>query len=460
LLLGTCGLGICGLSGPAAAQVVPDFGGCITYSKPDGESYFAISVKPKRERVDDLPRDVVILFDTSASQTGTVREKSLAAVEFLLLALAPNDRVQLAAADLKAVPMHDGFAAPQSPEMRAGLEKLKARTPLGATDMEAILSWSLEKFPRPQPGEKARPRAVLYLGDAMSRANLLRGPVFQRLINKLVAARVSVSGYVLGSIWDTELIGSVANNTGGSFAVDRAETSAKEYASFLAQTAHGTVLWPVAVQYPERVVEAFPQPPPPLRTDRDTIYFGRGKLDQDFSFSVLYELDGKQARMTWQIDPSPSDDTNGFLVELANLAKKFNGQTLPVVGQAGLAEARRTLNAELQDLLKLATQTLNSGDLPSAEQITRRALKIDPNSPLGNSLLHSVKRKYLETARKALNERNFLVGIEFARKVLEIEPANTDAQLVLSAAEALRTQAGAGPGRLTAPNPQSDPPKK
>ena len=52
--------------------------------------------------------DVVVLIDTSASQTGDFRDKGLAALDSMLAGLRETDRVQLLAVDLNSVPLTDG----------------------------------------------------------------------------------------------------------------------------------------------------------------------------------------------------------------------------------------------------------------------------------------------------------------------------------------------------------------
>ena len=82
---------------------------------------------------------MVILFNTSASQTGEHRTKAMDALKATLSALAANDRVQLMAVDLNAIPLTKGFVPAGSKEMVDALAALDARVPLGATDLEKAL---------------------------------------------------------------------------------------------------------------------------------------------------------------------------------------------------------------------------------------------------------------------------------------------------------------------------------
>ena len=80
-----------------------------TYSRDGNQTYYALSLTPPGDAVQAEPRDVLIVFNTSASQTGAHRDTALAALEACIAKLNPQDRVQLLAADLEARPMTEKF---------------------------------------------------------------------------------------------------------------------------------------------------------------------------------------------------------------------------------------------------------------------------------------------------------------------------------------------------------------
>src|SRR5687768_18603543 len=94
-----------------------------TYDKA-GEQFYALSLRPGMPADAAQANEVVILFDTSASQTGAFRDDALTALDALLRSLAATDRVNLMAVDMKAVPLTGSFVAPASPEMAAAIAKL------------------------------------------------------------------------------------------------------------------------------------------------------------------------------------------------------------------------------------------------------------------------------------------------------------------------------------------------
>ena len=100
--------------------------------------------------------DVVIMVDTSASQVGSYREKTLEALQGMLATMGENDRVKLLAVDVNAIPLTAEFVAPNGPEMKAAMAKLRNRVPLGATDLEAALNAAINSFANPFEGATCR----------------------------------------------------------------------------------------------------------------------------------------------------------------------------------------------------------------------------------------------------------------------------------------------------------------
>jgi uncharacterized protein with von Willebrand factor type A (vWA) domain len=117
-----------------------------TYVAAGAETYFAVSLSPNAPLPPAGPRDVVILFDTSASQTSLYREKALSALTALLAGLQRDDRVQLLAVDLDATPLTETFVPAQGPQIEQALVALNQRVPLGATDMPAVLRAAAARF--------------------------------------------------------------------------------------------------------------------------------------------------------------------------------------------------------------------------------------------------------------------------------------------------------------------------
>ena len=187
----------------------------------DDQSYFALSLRPEIVADPTQRNDVAILLDTSASQTGKYRLEQLTALNSLLAELGAGDRVQLWAVDMKAISMSAGFVSARSAEMETALTMLNRRTPLGATDLDAGIRLAAASL-----SANGNAKSIIYVGDAMSRANLFTEATLRNLITDMRNQHVSVSSYVLGQATNPQLMAALANHTGGMVQVDGPEAEA------------------------------------------------------------------------------------------------------------------------------------------------------------------------------------------------------------------------------------------
>ena len=132
------------------------------------ETTFALSVRPDFQYQPKRATDLVIYVDTSASQTGAFREDSIVALESLLANLNADDRVTIMAVDLDPIPLTDKFVRPDSKSAQSAIERLRARAPLGSTDMKLMLKEAPDQF----ESAAVRNRNVVYIGDGISRAGI------------------------------------------------------------------------------------------------------------------------------------------------------------------------------------------------------------------------------------------------------------------------------------------------
>ncbi|MCG8587135.1 MAG: VWA domain-containing protein, partial [Pirellulales bacterium] len=212
-----------------------------TYVKPSGESYFSLSLADDAAK-DDRPRDVVVLFDSSASQAGKYRASALDALNSLLGQLQPTDKVQLMSVDLGAIEMNKSFAAPNSADVAAGVAKIRKRVPLGTTDMDGALKSAIKAL----AARTGSAKTVVYIGDGNSAANLIDSSQFGDLARALAEAKVSVSSYAVGPQVNTQMLAALANHTGGVMAVENGGRTSSEFANqagkFLADSVRAAVV--------------------------------------------------------------------------------------------------------------------------------------------------------------------------------------------------------------------------
>lgn len=394
------------LAGPALALDASSPNATLrTYQRDDGQTFFSLSLTSPAEAATEQPCDVVILFDTSASQAGAYRETALAAIEACTAKLRPQDRVQILAADLEARLITSEFLAANSDELRAALESLRGETPLGSTDMDGVLRAAASRFDQDRPAS----RAILYIGDGLSTANLIGTDSFRELVETLVAAKASVSSYAIGPQRDGKLLAALANQTGGNLYVDEpmvfaddAQKITEERArqenqrrgatvgASMADWTRAAVLWPTEVAWPAQLGEVFPKTLPPLRTDRDTIVVGaaNGALDKPVEIRAQMINGAKPVELKWSAAPQDANDSEAFLAQVVEMARADGGISLTTVGSAGLAETGRLLEAEVDGLTDLAERAIATGDVEAAQVASQTILARDP----GNVKAQTVQR--------------------------------------------------------------------
>ena len=376
-------------TGTMGAEPGPEAARLDSFTHADGANYFALSLTPG----DDVPAtaasDVVVMFDTSATQTGQYRADALAALKAMLGGLAGGDRVHLVAVDMNAIPMTSTFVAPDSPEMTTALEKLEARVPLGATDMEAAIRAAVGSFAE----GATNARSVVYLGDGMSKANMVTPQKLEQWTNSLVQNRVAVSSYGIGAAVNRQLLGALAGRTGGVVVDDDPQAKPEAIGGNLAAAARGTVLWPESVTWPAGFSEIFPKSTPPLRTDRDSVVIGTYQGAGPFAIQMTAQGVGGPKSMAWSVVPNPPNQAHSHLVALVEAARLDTGTTLPIVGSSSLLEAAGEMAIGGFNMAQLARQALNSGDLDNADRLAQQVLRRDPQNREARAVADEVAQR-------------------------------------------------------------------
>lgn len=356
------------------------------YEAGEGETYFALSLTPTINPSSTRDSEVVVLFDTSASQAGNYRSDALSALQTMLDRLDESARVKLIAVDLEATMLTDGFVAPQGEAINTALEQLAERTPLGSTDMVAALDAASSSFGTAD----ASLRSVIYIGDGQSKANLLGTDELNSTIAGLVEKRASLSSYVIGPERGAILMAALSNQTGGMMLVDTSETLGTAAGQMLAEFTEGVVFWVIDAQFGEAIDEVYPKAVPPLRIGRETIIIGtlQGEMRQDVAMTV--EVAGQQLDMRWKVLAGRSDDENAYLADVVDAARFDEGATLPALGLAGLHELRRILFASAESLSRLSAQALASGDEEGARRLAEAALLRDPGNTVAKAVIEAL----------------------------------------------------------------------
>ena len=365
-----------------------------TYDTATGETYFALSLVPQVEIPSVRACDVVVLFDTSASQTGAYRSESLEVLQAVLEQLHEESRVRLYAIDLLPMSMNEALVGAAQPEILKAVDLLRQRIPLGATDLAVGLGEVVKAF----PSRGRRPRRVIYIGDGISRANILQVEEFRAVAEQLVKQRISVSSFATGPQLDFQMLAALANHTGGMIYVDRPEISAQQAGTALAVASQQGVFWPLSDGLPKPLQEVFPQRIPPLRADRDSILIGKLQRGDGFRARLTVEVDGRPTQLAWELAPEKSNEAFSFLPQLVKEARVSQGWGLPTAGSAGLREVARMISSSAQELIQFAQRAFKNGDLEGANTVADAVLRRDPGNPDAEAIKRVIRKKKRESA--------------------------------------------------------------
>ena len=363
-----------------ASEAAPPLGESsrlATYATASGDQYYALCLSSNSALPAAQTTEILVLFDTSASQTGVFREDALAATKSMLRSLPRSVRVKLVAVDLDAVDMTKDFVAPRSAAMKTAFQELTRRTPLGATDLAAGLATASEAFEGPAQGN----RAVIYVGDGISRADLVETDEFRDLVQQLAARRVSVSSLAIGPQRNIEFLVALANQTGGRVYVDADGRSSDEMGLGLAQVATRAVMWPLDVALPQAFTESYPSSFPPLRVDRDSILVGKMATSEEGLVKVKFEVNGQVVERTWRVHCEASTPDFSFLPRLVSMAREDGGLMLPIAGSDALKVVANHLAQEASGIAKLGSEAIRRGDVSGARAAATAAAARDPDSP-------------------------------------------------------------------------------
>ena len=345
--------------------------------KNGSETSFALSLRPQTKSTPSAANDLLIMFDTSASQAGLYRKDAKSALNRMLTHLNEKDMVKLVAVDVNATDLNADFVSPQDAQIAKGLQKLDKRVPLGSTDMLVAMKKALGSF----NADSQNPRHVIYIGDGMSKANLIDSEEFAEAVSGLAKQKISFSSYAIGPNMDVALLAAVANQTGGNVIVDSDEAGiADRAADYLIATARGKVFWPQNVSLPKEIVETYPANIPPLRNDRDVILVGKLASAGQFNISCEVLVDGQKVKMNWPVKSEKSHSDFAFLPKLVEQARADDGVTLPTLGSEGLRETGRMILASSNNLSTLAMQANARGAKKEANALATAALSSDPEN--------------------------------------------------------------------------------
>lgn len=388
-----------------------------TYTNSAGERFLVLGIQGS-EVPTSLPLEVVVLVDTSASQTGQFRLDSLDVVRETLSRLPQDARVKLMAIDVQSVPFTESFVAPKSAEMTEAFRKLQRRTPLGATDLTAGIISACESLTA--SGAADVTRSVIYIGNGSNRAKPLTPTDYTRATQALIDSQTPFIACALGPQVRYDLLGAIANRTGGTIidfgaillndefdAFDRLATTQQEQISqavpcageTIVKAIKATVIWLDEKSSPFPTAwEVYPKKLPPIRSDRETIFAARSSSPfENTSLTLSGKTRSVAVNMGWDLVPScETNSDQAYIQRVFELAKPSDGIAFPLVGREMVDVVREQFVAAQLRTLEAANFALQTNEPTDAATLAKSVLKLDPKNKVAQKIAQ--KADSLETA--------------------------------------------------------------
>lgn len=351
-------------------------GRVLQYRAESGETSFALVLEPKSFSEVSTERDHIVLFDTSASQTGEHRKQALTVLESFLKLLPEGDRFRLFGVDVEPKELTDGFVATSGTEAANAQQRLARRAPLGATDLSKALKAAATS------AHAGRTTTIVYFGDGFSSLNVIPEADLKVLVGEMRDRQVPFNSFAVGPKRDLQMLGVLANWTGGVVHVDDNDVSATAAGQQLAQAAKASVFYPSDIRTEGAKTKLFPAEALPIRSDRETVLLGKGQVPSHVTVSKGTE------KLSWAIGSDQVQNDQAFLSPLIQRAE-HQPLNVPFAGTKLLDIAKSEFAARVNQLGIIGDAALFDHDLKKAEAAGKAIREIDPQNETAGRLLAS-----------------------------------------------------------------------
>ncbi|MBR5626441.1 MAG: hypothetical protein IKW74_02325 [Thermoguttaceae bacterium] len=357
-----------------------------TYTLSDGTNCFLVPLQAESVESTADYVDVAILIDTSASQmTSEVRQRGQQAVESLINNLPANARVQIFTVNNETESITNGFIAVDDPALADAVELLKKSIPLGAADLEKSFDVASQAFDYSESAD----RSIAFIGRGVSTSALFDTQTFEKVVGNLVENHIAVNTFGNGVVNNYTVLGSLANQTGGII-VDTTVTDGMKAGQQLAEAATATVLWPEEKEITlAEDVSVYPNPIPPIRSDRETYLFGSSTAPlADTQLNIPAVLgDGREVSVDWNIKADVSRSQNQYLYPMVQAAAQDNGMGLPLAGRDMLNEYQVSVLNTVDTASDLAQLALEDGNIEDARRLAELVESQLPGDKIAEDIL-------------------------------------------------------------------------
>ena len=346
----------------------------IGYQNANGEGLVAIQLQPELVGA-ALPRDLVVVVDTSASQAQGPLSGSSRIIRGLFKQMQPTDRVGLVVANLDPVALTRGLVT--TTEAIAALDKLDQEYASGATNLPKAVEMAAGMI----EANAGRSRSILFMGDGISLANPMDGADRAKVVAELVRKEVPLFTVPMGARVDPTNLHGLATGSGGRCLRIVAGDAPEALGERIRAAIDAPVYYPRSMQAVAGMKEVYPSRLPPLRGDAPTLLVGSiVPGSRQIELSIDGSSRGVDSRLAIKHVTPPHEIENFFLGRMVSDWR--DSKDLPSMVQADRALALAAAQGRLdrEETLAKGNFALSIGRPEVAGRFFNEARRIDPSN--------------------------------------------------------------------------------
>ena len=344
----------------------------VTYKTQKDETYFALQLQPKLQANARMPRDILLLVDSSASQAAAPLEISRKVAALFADNLQADDRLSIMTISNDSKQISRGFRKKE--DAIASVKELAKEYASGGTNLKKGISDAVSSF----ESIAGRQRVLVFMGDGMSIAGPIDGADRAGLCKEMIGKEVAFFPVPIGSRMDPANLHGLASGTGGICMRMLPGDWVEDLHKRLQSAIEVPVLYSATLQLPKEVSEVYPSKLPPLRSDTPTLVVGKIEAGK----TLEYKLEGKQLGKEVSLSVSEaipvSEPENYFLLQVVQQWKNVKDTPALIQADRALAFAAEQNQVAVSDLKDKAQWALREDKFDAASRLFNQALELDP----------------------------------------------------------------------------------
>jgi Ca-activated chloride channel family protein len=278
-----------------AGTTVDDIGAnLLTYQTGTEDGFFLLMLTPALEtetrRV--LPRDILLVLDTSGSMDGEKLKQAQDALAYILKRLNPEDRFNVVAFSSSARAYAQGLQGPQ--DVDAAIDWVYRLEALGGTNIYHGLSEAL------MYADETRPTVVVFLTDGMATEGIVDDDELLRIVEQEAPSSTRIFPFGVGYDVNTLFLDQLAADHRGIPAYVAPEERIDEKVSAFYGRIQSPVLTNIALDFGSvQTYDIYPTPLPDLYAGTQLIVAGRYSGSGRQTITLTGEVEGQRETYTY-----------------------------------------------------------------------------------------------------------------------------------------------------------------